>query len=357
MPASKSGRVTLPDVYENLRIGMVLHHPDTCEILDINGRLESIYGYPTKEIRGLAVDDFSANTHSYPQAEARQRIQAAAAGAPQHFEWRVKRSNGELIWVDVHLSRLQIEGQPYVIGEIRDITDHKTNDRRLSLFYRLLRHNIRNDVNVISGNADLIRTDPDISELVSIAERIQKTANGLERIAESVKQIEDTITGEDETGCIKRVSEIVGDVANEYGAKYPSASVTVTERTELWVDTDQELRSALDHAIENSIVHTDHSDPEVAVRIDESPNTGRVEIRISDTAPTIPENELDAIDDHSETSSTNHGSGVGLFVMKWCIESLGGEMKVEENSPRGNHVYFLLPPKDQPVTDGPVWDA
>jgi PAS domain S-box-containing protein len=329
---------------------MILHQPDTGDILDVNQRLETIYGYSTDELRRMDVEEFSANTHPFTQTEAERRIQAAAEGTPQQFEWRVKRSNGELIWVDVHLSRITIGAQRCVLGEIRDITNYKTNDRRVSLFYRLLRHNLRNDVNVISGNAELIKSEPDTSECITFAEKIYKTANNLNEIAESVKQIEETITRKNSKRDITRVADIVNDVADEYREAYPSTSITVSERTELWVDTDQALRNALEHAVENAIKHNDRSDPGVTIRIDESPNTGRVEIKISDTGPPIPETELAAIDDYSETTDTMHGSGIGLFVMKWCVESLGGELKFEERTPRGNDVYFYLPPKD-PASD------
>lgn len=58
--------------------------------------------------------------------------------------------------------------------------------------------------------------------------------------------------------------------------------------------------------------------------------------------------EIEALDEYTETTATSHGSGVGLFVMKWCIESLGGELKIERRDRRGNTVSFYLPPKAPP---------
>ncbi|TKX83031.1 ATP-binding protein, partial [Halorubrum sp. SS5] len=51
---------------------------------------------------------------------------------------------------------------------------------------------------------------------------------------------------------------------------------------------------------------------------------------------------------------TSHGSGIGLFVMKWCVESLGGEVLFESRNSGGNAVCLLLPPKqhqDSMTTD------
>ncbi|TSD08752.1 histidine kinase [Haloglomus irregulare] len=340
--------VVLPEVYEYLRVGVILHHPETGAILDNNHRLESMFGYSTDELREMNIEDFTANTYHFSQAEAERRIRAAGDGPTQQFEWRVKCSNGQLIWVEVYLASISIDDQSYVLGEIRDITEYKTNDRRLGLFYRLLRHNIRNDVNVISGYADRISPDREASDLITDAETIRETANGLTGVVDSVKQIEETITRKDSERTLRRVATVVETVADEHREAYPHASIDVTERTVLWVETDEELRDALEQAIENAIVHNDQPEPTVSIRIDESPNTGRVEIKISDTGPPIPQMELTALDEYSERTSTTHGSGVGLFVMKWCVEALGGEFRFAENRPRGNSVYIYLPPKADP---------
>jgi PAS domain S-box-containing protein len=149
-----------------------------------------MFGYSTEELRETTIEDFTANTYHFSQAEAERRIRAAGYGTPQHFEWRVKCSNGQLIWVEVYLATISIDDHSYVLGEVRDITEYKTNDRRLGLFYRLLRHNLRNDVNVISGYADQISPDREASDLITDAEIIRETANGLTGIVDSVKQIE-----------------------------------------------------------------------------------------------------------------------------------------------------------------------
>lgn len=199
---------------------------------------------------------------------------------------------------------------------------------------------------VISGFAEWINPDQEPDDLLTAAEKIKQTANGLTQLAESMRQIEETLTRNNCTRSLKRVADIANSVVEEYRGEFPRASIEITERTELWIHTDKELWHALDHAIENAIVHNDRAEPTVKIRIDESPNTGRVEIKVSDMGPTIPPNELTALDEYSETTDTTHGSGVGLFVMKWCVESLGGELKFEGSPPRGNDVYFYLPPAD-----------
>ena len=341
--------VTLPDEFDTLQVGTVLHDPKTGAFLDVNTQLEELYGYSAEALREMSFEEVSANTYSYTQAEALRRI-AAAEDTPQAFEWRIKRADGELIWVSINLTRIAIDGRPYVLGEVTDITEYKHNDRRVSLFYPLLRHNLRNDINVISGFADHVVGVAETEAARTSAEKIKTAAGDLSRVSESVKQIENTITREQSYWTRRPAVDVVAETVE----RFEPSNIEIDERTEMWIAVDDAFDHALTHAIENAIVHAETPEPSVRIVIEESPNTGRVEIRIEDECPLIPDMEIDALSEHTETTTTSHGSGVGLFVMKWCIESLGGELKIERRSGRGNCVYFYLPPKESPDPDSEI---
>ena len=350
-----AGDDMLPDAYDALNSGIVLHDPTTGAIIDANDRIERLYGYTAADLREMTPDEFSANTYSTSDDEFEGRIEAAADGTPQAFDWRIKRADGRLIWVAVHLSATTINGAEYVLGEVSDITDYKHNDRRVSLFHRLLRHNLRNEISVIAGFASHICDRTESTPLAQFAAKIETAATSLTRVTESMKQVEETIGGTESVPTRRSAAVAVEGIVADLRAEYPAASISVSEATELWIDVDEAFDYALTHALENAVVHADSEEPSVTVAIDESPNTGRVEIRIDDEGPPIPSMELDAIDDHHTTTATRHGSGCGLFVMKWCIESLGGELKIEPATGRGNSVYFYLPPQSPPDgDDGPT---
>jgi len=89
--------------------------------------------------------------------------------------------------------------------------------------------------------------------------------------------------------------------------------------------------------------HNDQETPEVTILVTDDPETNQGIVRIADNGPSIPEIETDVLNDETEISSTYHGSGVGLWVMQWAVNSLGGDLSFEENSPRGNLVQIALP--------------
>lgn len=335
----------LPAVYDGLNCGIILHDPETAAIRDANRRLESMYGYTTDELCDMTVPEFSANTYAAVESDVQSRISAAAAGTPQEFDWRIKRADGRLIWVSVYLSATTIDDTLYVLGEINDITDYKHNDRRVSLFHRLLRHNLRNKITVIRGYADHVSDTAESAAIQQSGVKIETAATSLDRIVESMKQIEETLTRQRMDRTTQPAVAAVANTVADLSETYPSASISVSEDAELWVSITDAFDYALAHAIENAIVHAESAEPAVDITIDTSPNTGRVEIRIDDEAPRIPDAELDALDDRATTTPTHHGSGCGLFVMKWCIETLGGELRIDPAEGCGNSVFFYLPPQ------------
>ncbi|MFC7027205.1 ATP-binding protein [Halomicroarcula sp. GCM10025324] len=333
----------LPARFEQLHVGIVLYDSETGAVLDANDRIEAIFGYDVAALREMAIDEYSANTQTDGGTQLRKWMRAAADGEPQQCQWRVKRADGELIWTEIRLSHYGPQGEGCVLAEVFDITDHYTATRRVGLFSRVLRHNLRNDVTVIAGRAEHIGDEADEQRVRTDAETIRRKAGEVARLTEAVKQIDRAMAETVADRTLENATDAVAEVVEPLRERYPDATVTVAERDEMWIHIDDTFDHALTHAVDNAIRHDD-GDPTVEITVGASPNTGRVEISVADTAPPIPDTELDAIDDLTQTTTTAHGSGTGLFVLKWCVESLGGELRFDRRD-GGNVVRIYLPPK------------
>lgn len=352
----------LPPAYDALRVGIALFDPIDATVASANERLESLVGYSTEELRDLSVGRYTANTYRFSESEFADRLREATAGDSPEFTWRVKRSDGELVWVRVSLSEWRGDGgrgddengpgneaaESLVLAEIRDITEHYAASRRETLFWRVLRHNLRNEANKIIGyTGEILRTTDD-EEVRDAAASARSAATGLGAIATSVKEIQQAVSRSETSRSYRLAVDAVRDVVAALEPSYPDAEFVVAERRPMWVHVDAAFDHALRHAIENAVRHAADPGPTVEVTVRPSPNTGRVEIRVADANPHIPKAETDALDAFGEVTSTRHGTGVGLFVMKWCIESLGGELEFERREPRGNVVRLYLPARGRP---------
>ncbi|OYR53541.1 PAS domain-containing sensor histidine kinase [Halorubrum halodurans] len=335
----------LPPEYETLHVGIGLYDSVSGTLLDANERLSTVLGYPFPTLCRVTPERYTANTYSYSEAGFIERLRAAAAGETRRFRWRVKRASGELVWVQFHLSPAAVGSDDCVRAEVRDITDHYETTHREELLWRVLRHNLRNDVTALVGYSERIREESSTPAVRDAAETVVSRAASVGGLADAVKQLQHAVEDSEANRECRHAGAATEAVVESTAATYPSADLTVIDRCPMWIHVDRAFEYAIAHAVENAIVHAETPTPSVTVEVGPSPNTGRVEIDVSDTNPRIPDAEVDGLFDPDGRTSTSHGSGLGLFVMKWCIESLGGELDIERDA-GGNTVSFYLPPRE-----------
>ena len=111
------------EIFEKVPAGIVVHDPETGEIVDANRRFCELLGHDHEDVIGMTVGDFSADEPDYDAAKGHNKIREAAAGEPQRFTWRDQTSDGETFPVEVALERTTIGGQERVLAFVRDISD------------------------------------------------------------------------------------------------------------------------------------------------------------------------------------------------------------------------------------------
>jgi len=213
-----------------------------------------------------------------------------------------------------------------------DITDREIRRQRIEVLNRILRHNMRNSLDVIRANAERV-TDGDH------AASILETTDTLERLSADARRIENLLG---QSGDERRTADlvtVVASVAESVGDDHLAASVSV-DLPELSVAVDAELcRFALRNVVENAVVHNDGAEPRVEVRGAET-ETG-VRLVVADDGPGIPESERSVIERRSE-SQQSHASSLGLWGANWAVQQLGGELSFRESDLGGTAVVIEL---------------
>lgn len=333
----------LSGVVNDLDTPVLLHHPKTGEVLDANPAVENLYGYSPGELTQLSVEEFSSESDRYSQQRAERAIVDAAEGEEQAFEWQIRTKYGELRWVKVRLRDVTIDGEQYVLAENHDVTEAKNRSRRLRLLYRVIRHNLRNDMTVILGHTDSICRELTDEQRRERLAAIRETAKEVGQMTDSVRDIVEVATNDEVQSSPTNVPDLLSEIIDDIESSYPGATVELSVASPAAVVADGSLRAALSEAIENAVEHSQQADPVARVRVDASPAERTVTVQVVDQCPRIPQMELDALAAQADTDGTNHGTGVGLFVMKWCTESLGGDLEVRRTETDGNLVEFTFP--------------
>lgn len=236
-----------------------------------------------------------------------------------------------------------------IVGLPRDPSELKIRRQYRNVLTRLLRHNLRNDLNAVMGYAAMIEAEE--VDPARFARKIRSAGEGLVTTANKIRRLEKQVLNPGQIQPVD-VAEVAANVVEQQGAEFPSAEISF-ERFDgtLRIGSNQSLLTAvLEEAIGNAVIHSEADDADVEVTIaPDGSDDYAVEIAVEDDGPGIPDAELAPVAAERETS-LEHASGVGLWLMKWGADQLGGEVEFEGNHPRGSVVRFRLPDKGEEAT-------
>ncbi len=226
---------------------------------------------------------------------------------------------------------------------LRDVTERRRRRERLEVLNRVLRHNLRNDLNVVRGFAQSIaenRTGEMSDE--EAAQYIVERADGLLDVAENARAVERLLDAE---ATVDREAVDLRDLVtfledeDRGDTDRPVELVTDVPDACRVQSNEAVLELVLSEVLDNAVDHNDSATPTVWLSIEAADD---VRIRVADDGPGIPEDDREAVLTGSETS-LDHGSRLGLWMVRWGVRYLGGSLSIEERSPTGTVVEIRLP--------------
>jgi signal transduction histidine kinase len=227
------------------------------------------------------------------------------------------------------------------VGELLvlyDITTQRQREERLSVLNRVLRHNLRNEMTVIRGRAETMKTYTE-SDPVTNADSIIDASDRLLSIVGNIRDFERVLDGATTRTEID-LQQVTEKVSTELRDSYPEATihleVSLPNKT---VSTDAgALELALQNLIENAIVHSETATPQVSITLSVG-GTGAYRITIEDTNPKIPDTEQVSLQAGQELP-LQHGKGLGLWTVSRCVTAVDGELQFQYDD--GNRITLTL---------------
>ncbi|MFP4217907.1 MAG: ATP-binding protein [Salinarchaeum sp.] len=218
----------------------------------------------------------------------------------------------------------------------RDVTQRETREQQLEILTRVLRHNLRNRLDVILGQTERITSEEP-------RKRIQAAVEDLRELGAQARDAEEILDAYTEQPTNSDVMAVVTTVVETMDHRYPDSDLRVTGPDTAGVATHTTmLERALVEVLENAIEHTDRTTPTVEVTVETQTGTGGVQIHIADEGPGLPDREREILASGEETP-LKHGQGIGLWIAKWAIDGIGGTITFEDNEPRGTIVIITVP--------------
>lgn len=295
-------------------------------VLRLNTRAESTFGITDRNAIGQPLTNLIGTT-----------VETLQDGAPTNIETVDGYRQFEPSRASIPGREERGRGAALVL---RDITQRQTREQRLQVLTRVLRHNLRNDLNIIRGHAELI-ADGGVDPRTN-AENIHQTADELLSISERAREAQRVVATDADQTANTDLGAVLTDVYATVAEAAPAAELTQAIPDDTVVNADRTTLSiVLKNIVENAIEHNDTDPPLVVTSIDR-PGTGTVRVAISDNGPGLPETER-AVVATGDENPLEHGSGMGLWTVKWGITRIGGTVSFADNEPRGTVVELTLP--------------
>jgi PAS domain S-box-containing protein len=308
--------------------------PDGHPLVYVNDGFERLAGYEAATVLG---EDLSVLHGPATDDDAVAALaESLDAGQPAVLELVAYRVDGTPFWNRLRLSPVHDEAgeTTHVLAFHADVTERKRIEQLVALLNRMLRHNLRNDMNVLLGYGDMLAdADRETTELV--ADQVRSTAQELVDLSHRARELE--TVARTETAHRRLDVETVLAEAVEAGTD-PSDAAGV----DVGVDTDRalcagdEVSRAFAELVENAVKHG--ADPvEVTARDDGDD----VVVTVVDHGPGVDEMEA-AVISTGEESALQHGAGLGLWLVNWIVTRYGGSFQVRADDP-GTVATVALP--------------
>ena len=343
----RAERDRMAALFENVPDPVVrIRHTEEGPIVrGVNGAFEEVFGFDADEICGENLDEFVVPDRADETAHTLN--ERAVDG--EIVETEVRRRTAEGLR-DFELTAVPVDreaGNRSTFCIYTDVTERKHRRRRVQVLNRVLRHDLRNGMNIVKGAAEQLLDCSEEESTAEYAGTIVDRADELLALVERTRATERALDREDGSGRPLNLVDLVERSVESLAVEYPDAHLDVSVPLRAIVVGNGLLELAVVDLIENAIVHNDRPNPGVSVSLTAANGGDAYVLRVEDDGPGIPEDERQLLAEDREITQLRHASGIGLWLIKWAVTHAGGELDIEPADPRGTVFTIFLPRADQ----------
>jgi signal transduction histidine kinase len=211
----------------------------------------------------------------------------------------------------------------------------------LQLLNQVMRHDIRNDLQLVGAYAELLDDHVD-EEGERHLEIIKEHTESAVELTTTVRDLAEVLLRDDTEPERVSIDRVLSQQVEEVRSGYSEAVFTV-EGTfpDVEVFADGMLGSVFRNLLQNAVQHNDKTPPTVEVSADVEDET--VVVRVADNGPGVPPDQRDEIFGKGEKGLDSPGAGIGLYLVRSLVESYDGDVWVEDDDPEGAVFVVELP--------------
>jgi PAS domain S-box-containing protein len=333
-------------------------NPATVRILGFNAAEEIIGKHPAELAAPIQANGEPASTL------APKHIQDCMTRGYTRFEWIARNTKGIEIPVEVLLTRVQTHGKFLIQAVVNDISERKRAEAELlralarekelgqlkGNFISMVSHEFRTPLGVIMSSAEILESYLEQLAPEERREHLQSIHKNTRRMAELMEEV--LLLGMAEAGKMDFKPEpidfeifcrrLTDDLLSATDRKCPVQFQSHLLSGKALAD-ERLLRHIFTNLLTNAVKY---SLPNSLVRFEVEREGNDVVCRVADQGIGIPEQDQEWLFKafHRGRNVGNlPGTGLGLVIVKRCVELHGGQIKVESTVGKGTTVTVRFP--------------
>jgi signal transduction histidine kinase len=206
----------------------------------------------------------------------------------------------------------------------------------------MLRHDIRNDLQLVTAYAELLEEACDDRELHDYVETVLENADHAVDLTTTAGELADVMLSTEEDLQQVYLQSSLRSELDDIRSAYSRAVVTCeTDIPDVPVRANEMLDSVFRNLLKNAIEHNDTDIPEITVSVTDRPDS--VLVQIADNGPGVPDSQKEEIFGKGEKGLESQGTGIGLYLVQTLVGIYDGDVWVEDNEPEGAEFFVELP--------------
>ncbi|MGM0446813.1 MAG: PAS domain-containing sensor histidine kinase [Methanobacteriota archaeon] len=233
------------------------------------------------------------------------------------------------------------------ITELRELEERLRQQReQLDVLNRVLRHDIRNDMNVVVAWGEMLEDEvtPTGQEKLK---RILRAGRHVVELTNVARDLSETIHG-DVTLDLNPISlrQTLSEELEKRRETFSNAEITMADPPHrgTHVLANELLSSVFRNLVNNAVQHNHTAQPKVMITVEEADES--VRIRVADNGPGISDDVKESLFREGQKGLESGGTGMGLFLVDSLVESYGGNVWIED---RAESELFDTPDEADPA--------
>lgn len=148
----QENRAYLRAIIDLISDAIFIQNADTLKIVDYNRSVYEIFGYHDNDLKNMNLCDLCVNHDDFQHGKVYEYFDKARTQGSQSFEWKAKRKNHTIIWIEFNIRFAEIGDRKTFITVIRDISERKDEEeKRLRMEQQLLHTQKLESLGILAG--------------------------------------------------------------------------------------------------------------------------------------------------------------------------------------------------------------